>query len=412
MDKKTVRDLAVKGRRVLVRVDFNVPIADGAITDDTRMRAALPTIRYLREQGARVLLASHLGRPKGKPVAEFSLRPVRDHLETLLGERVAWIEQPLEAEAELTVNRLGEGQVALLENVRFYPGEEKNDPELAHAFARLADVYVNDAFGAAHRAHASTEGVAHVIPGVAGFLMERELAVLGAALSAPERPFTAIIGGAKVSDKIKVIEHLLTKVDRLIIGGGMANTFLLGLGKKIGRSLVEADLAEVAKGLVESAKASGKELLLPVDVMAAPEFKNDASVRIAGVNDIADGEMALDIGPETSRLYAAAIADSRTVLWNGPMGVFEMPTFAAGTNAVARAVAEVCGTTIIGGGDSVAAVEQAGLARRMTHISTGGGASLEFLEGRKLPGVEALQPLDGGTDDDEDKVTGGQLENA
>jgi phosphoglycerate kinase len=391
VDKKTVRDVLVKGKRVLVRVDFNVPLSEGNITDDTRIRAALPTIHYLQEQGARVVLASHLGRPKGKPDSAFSLRPVREHLEKLLAAPVGFIEHPLDDEALQAVEQMADGDVTLLENVRFFPGEEKNDPELAKALARLADIYVNDAFGAAHRGHASTEGVAHVIPGVAGLLMEKELAVLGAALTAPERPFTAIIGGAKVSDKIKVIEHLLTKVDRLIIGGGMANTFLLGLGEKVGRSLVEADLQGEAKRLIDNAAANGKALLLPVDVVTAKEFKNDAPARICGMDDIADDEMALDIGPATSMKYAAAIADSRTVLWNGPMGVFEMDAFAAGTNAVARAVAEVQGTTIIGGGDSVAAVEKAGLANRMSHISTGGGASLEFLEGRKLPGVEALQ---------------------
>ncbi len=391
MNKKTVRDVDVKGKRVFVRVDFNVPLAEGKITDDTRIRAALPTIHYLKEQGARVILASHLGRPKGKPDPAFSLLPVRDHLEHLLNDPVVFIEHPLEDDALHAVENMKDGQVALLENVRYFPGEEKNDPELAKQFARLAEIYVNDAFGAAHRAHASTEGVAHILPGVAGFLMEKELAALGVALSDPERPFTAIIGGAKVSDKIKVIENLLTKVDRLIIGGGMANTFLLGQGKKVGRSLVEADLTEEAKRLVEEAKANGKALLLPVDVVVAKEFKNDADSRISTIDDIGDDEMALDIGPDTAKHYALAIADSKTVLWNGPMGVFEMESFASGTNAVARAVAEVHGTTIIGGGDSVAAVEKAGLAEKMSHISTGGGASLEFLEGRKLPGVEALQ---------------------
>lgn len=393
MDKKTVRDVDVKGKRVFVRVDFNVPLAEGRITDDTRIRAALPTIRYLREQGARVILASHLGRPKGKVKPEFSLLPVREHLATLLGTPVAFIEDPLAEAALSAVNQLTDGEVALLENTRFFPGEEKNDAELAKQFARLADLYVNDAFGAAHRAHSSTEGIAHELPGVAGFLMEKELAVLGAALAAPARPFTAIIGGAKVSDKIKVIENLLTKVDRLLIGGGMANTFLLGQGNAVGKSLVEADLTEEAKRLVELAQAEGKELLLPVDVVLAKEFRNDAESRVAAVNGIGEEEMALDIGPETIRNYRAAIADARTVLWNGPMGVFEMDAFAIGTNAIAAATAQVDGTTIIGGGDSVAAVEKAGLAERMTHISTGGGASLEFLEGRKLPGVEALQPV-------------------
>jgi len=387
----TVKDIAVQGKRVLVRVDFNVPMENGVITDDTRIRAALPTIQYLRGQGARIILASHLGRPKGERAPELSLRPVSVRLAQLLHAPVAFSEDVVGTEALAHTLALGAGDVLLLENVRYDKGEEKNDPQLAAAFAQLADVYVNDAFGAAHRAHATTEGVAHLLPSAAGLLMERELRVMGDALAAPERPFAAIIGGAKVSDKIRVIENLLTKVDTLLIGGGMANTFLLAQGHRMGKSLVEADKTELARALLEQAATTGKELLLPVDLVAAKRFAADAPARVAALDDLQDDEMALDIGPQTSRLYADAIARSHTIIWNGPMGVFEMERFALGTDAVAQAVAAVQGVTIIGGGDSVAAVEKAGLAERMTHISTGGGASLEFLEGRLLPGVAALQ---------------------
>ncbi len=387
----TVKDIAVQGKRVLVRVDFNVPMENGVITDDTRIRAALPTIQYLRGQGARIILASHLGRPKGERAPELSLRPVGVRLAQLLHAPVAFSEDVVGTEALARTLALGAGDVLLLENVRYDKGEEKNDPQLAAAFAQLADVYVNDAFGAAHRAHATTEGVAHLLPSAAGLLMERELRVMGDALAAPERPFAAIIGGAKVSDKIRVIENLLTKVDTLLIGGGMANTFLLAQGHRMGKSLVEADKTELARALLEQAATTGKELLLPVDLVAAKRFAADAPARVAALDDLQDDEMALDIGPQTSRLYADAIARSHTIIWNGPMGVFEMERFALGTDAVAQAVAAVQGVTIIGGGDSVAAVEKAGLAERMTHISTGGGASLEFLEGRLLPGVAALQ---------------------
>ncbi|MHB1684521.1 MAG: phosphoglycerate kinase [Bacilli bacterium] len=392
MGTLTVKDIAVQGKRVLVRVDFNVPMENGVITDDTRIRAALPTIQYLRGQGARIILASHLGRPKGERAPELSLRPVGDRLAQLLHAPVAFSEDVVGTEALARTLTLGAGDVLLLENVRYDKGEEKNDPQLAAAFAQLADVYVNDAFGAAHRAHATTEGVAHLLPSAAGLLMERELRVMGDALAAPERPFAAIIGGAKVSDKIRVIENLLTKVDTLLIGGGMANTFLLAQGHRMGKSLVEADKTELARALLEQAARTGKELLLPVDLVAAKRFAADAPARVAALDDLQDDEMALDIGPQTSRLYADAIARSHTIIWNGPMGVFEMERFALGTDAVAQAVAAVQGVTIIGGGDSVAAVEKAGLAERMTHISTGGGASLEFLEGRLLPGVAALQP--------------------
>ncbi|MCY0902043.1 MAG: phosphoglycerate kinase [Firmicutes bacterium] len=391
MDPLTVLDVDVRGKRVFVRVDFNVPLYAGSISDDTRIRAALPTIRYLVEQGARVILASHLGRPKGEPDPALSLSPVRDRLAELLGRDVAFCLESIGEEAVMAVAALADGDVLLLENVRFHRGEEKNDPTLAAQWARMTDVYVNDAFGAAHRAHATTEGLARLVPvAVAGLLMERELSVMGAALEDPHRPFVAIIGGAKVSDKIKVIEHLLAKVDRLLIGGGMANTFLLAQGHDLGKSLVEPDQLEIARALLALARQAHKEVLLPVDVVLASRFAADATVRVAPITGIGAEEMALDIGPASQALYAAAIADARTVIWNGPMGVFEMPAFAAGTAAVAQAVADVAGTTIIGGGDSVAAIEQAGLADRMTHISTGGGASLEFLEGRALPGVEAL----------------------
>lgn len=391
MNKLTIRDVALQGKRVLVRVDFNVPQDGAVITDDTRIRAALPTIRYLHEQGARVILVSHLGRPKGEPNPALSLRPIGERLTALLGFATAFCPESVGPVAQAAVDALANGDVLLLENVRFHKGEEANDPLLAQAFAKLADVYVNDAFGTAHRAHATTEGVARLLPqAVAGLLMERELRVMGAALQDPARPFVAIIGGAKVSDKIKVIEHLLDKVDRLLIGGGMANTFLLAQGYAMGKSLVEGDQVAVAQGLIAKAQASGKDLLLPEDLVVAHQFSPDAAARVASLHDVEDDELALDIGPVTRATYQRALKDARTVIWNGPMGVFEMAAFAAGTLAVAQAMADVQGTTIIGGGDSVAAVEQAGLAERMTHISTGGGASLEFLEGRLLPGVEAL----------------------
>lgn len=392
LDKKTVRDIDVAGRRVFVRADFNVPLDGATITDDTRIRAALPTIRYLIGQGARVILASHLGRPKGEADPALSLRPVAGRLSELLGKTVAFCPDSTGPAAQEAVSQLRDGDILLLENVRFHKGEETNDPELAKQFAILAEIYVNDAFGAAHRAHASTEGMAHLLPAVAGLLMEREIGIMGAALENPEKLFTAIIGGAKVSDKIKVIENLLGKVDHLLIGGGMANTFLLAQGYGMGKSLVERDQLDTARALVAHAARTGTMLLLPKDVVLAKEFSNDSPARTASVEDVQEDEMALDIGPETAGMYGDTIALSKTVIWNGPMGVFEMPNFAAGTRAVAEAMAEVRGTTIVGGGDSVAAVEQAGLADRMTHISTGGGASLEFLEGRPLPGVEALLP--------------------
>ncbi|UOF91253.1 phosphoglycerate kinase [Fodinisporobacter ferrooxydans] len=391
MNKKSVRDIDVQGKRVFVRVDFNVPLENGKITDDTRIQAALPTIQYLQQQGAKVILASHLGRPKGKVDPAFSLQPVAAHLSHLLGQDVTMAEDSVGDTVKHQVNQMKNGDVLLLENVRFHGGEEKNDADLAKSFAELADLYVNDAFGTAHRAHASTAGIAEYLPAVAGFLMEKEISIMGNALSDPERPFTAIIGGAKVSDKITVLENLIEKVDQLIIGGGMANTFLAAQGYQLGKSLVEADKLDLANTLIEKARANNVILFLPEDVVVAKEFKADTEHKIVDIDQIPDDWMALDIGPKTSETYRLAIVRSQTVIWNGPMGVFEMDAFAKGTNEVAQAVAETEGVTIVGGGDSVAAVEKSGLADKMTHISTGGGASLEFLEGKALPGVEALQ---------------------
>ncbi|GMA49972.1 phosphoglycerate kinase [Alicyclobacillus contaminans] len=390
MDKKTIRDVAWQGQRALVRVDFNVPMQDGAITDDTRMRAALPTITYLLDNGAKVVLMSHLGRPKGERTLKYSLAPVAEHLRTLLpGREVRFAEDCIGAPAQTVVSDLPSGAVAVLENLRFHPEEEQNDPHFAEQLSALGDVYVNDAFGAAHRAHASTAGVAKYLPAVAGFLMEKEIDVMGRALESPERPFVAIIGGAKVSDKIQVMENLLPKVDALLIGGGMANTFLAVQGYELGTSLVEESAKELAKRLLSGSYAS--KLKLPTDVVAATAFAKDAEHDVYPVSAIPADRMALDIGPETVKQYQSLIRGANTVIWNGPMGVFEMAPFAKGTFAIAEAMAEVAGTTIVGGGDSVAAVEQSGLAQKMTHVSTGGGASLEFLEGKPLPGVTALQ---------------------
>ncbi|MCL6452150.1 MAG: phosphoglycerate kinase [Alicyclobacillus sp.] len=396
MRRQSLADVDWAGKTALVRVDFNVPMEGDSITDDTRIRAALPTVEYLLGQGAKVILMSHLGRPKGEPNAKYSLRPVADHLQKLLPDRVVrFAEDCVGAGAEAAARALEPGQVLLLENLRFHPEEERNDAGFAQQLAALGDVYVNDAFGTAHRAHASTAGVAAHLPAVAGFLMEKELRVMGDALANPTRPFVAIIGGAKVSDKMGVLKNLLPKVDTLLIGGGMANTFLAAQGYALADSLVEQDTIDLAKGLLEQATRSGCRLLLPVDLVFADRFAPDAPHQVCRLNQLPDHGMALDIGPETAALYGGEIRRAHTVVWNGPMGVFEMPTFAAGTVAVARAVAEVDGVTIVGGGDSVAAVEQAGLADRMTHISTGGGASLEFLEGKRLPGVEALAPKEG-----------------
>ena len=391
MNKKTIEDIDVRGKRVLVRVDFNVPLdKEQNITDDTRIRAALPTIKYLLDNNAKVILMSHLGRPKGEFKPEFSLAPVAKRLEELLNTKVTMAEDVIGESAKAAVDALKEGEVVLMENVRFHKEETKNDPEFAKALASFGEIYVNDAFGTAHRAHASTEGVAKYLPAVAGYLIKKELEVMGKALSNPERPVVAILGGAKVSDKIGVIENLIDKVDTLIIGGGMAYTFFKARGYEIGDSLLEEDKIDLARSLEEKAKAKGVRLLLPIDNVVAKEFKADAEHKVVSSEEIPAGWQGLDIGPKTCELFGEEIKKAKTVVWNGPMGVFEMPAFAKGTEAIARYMAECEGTTIIGGGDSAAAVEQLGYADKMTHISTGGGASLEFLEGKELPGVAAL----------------------
>jgi phosphoglycerate kinase len=391
MNKKSVKDIDLKGKRVFCRVDFNVPMKDGQITDETRIRAALPTIQYLTEQGAKVILASHLGRPKGAVVEEMRLTPVAGRLSELLGKDVKKADEAYGDSVKALVSEMAEGDVLLLENVRFYAGEEKNDPELAKAFAELADVYVNDAFGAAHRAHASTEGIAHHLPAVSGLLMEKELDVLGKALSKPERPFTAIIGGAKVKDKIGVIDNLLDKVDNLIIGGGLAYTFIKAQGHEIGKSLLEADKMDLALSFIKKAEEKGVKFYMPVDAIVADDFSDSANKKAVGIDEIPADWEALDIGPKTAELYSNVIKESKLVIWNGPMGVFELDSFANGTKAVAEALAASEGTySVIGGGDSAAAVEKFNLADKMSHISTGGGASLEFMEGKVLPGVVAL----------------------
>jgi phosphoglycerate kinase len=394
MAKLSVRDLDLKGKRVFIRVDFNVPLKEGRITDDTRIQASLPTITLALKQGATVVLASHLGRPKGKVNPQMSLRPVADRLADLLNVPVTFSEDCVGAEAMRAIEgvKASGGGVVLLENLRFHAEEEKNDPQFAKALAALADEYVNDAFGAAHRAHASVEGITHFVPrAAAGLLMEQELKYLGHALESPERPFVAILGGAKVSDKIDVIENLLGKVNRLIIGGAMAYTFLKSHGVPIGRSLVEDDKLEAAKAIEGDAAKRGVTLLLPVDHIVTDRIEAGTAHEVLAVTDAQIGNrFGVDIGPATIKACEAAIADARTVVWNGPMGVFEIEAFATGTNAVARAVAGVKGTTIVGGGDSIAAVKKAGMADKITHISTGGGASLEFLGGKTLPGVAAL----------------------
>jgi len=390
---RTVNDLDVSGRRVFVRVDFNVPIKNGTITDDTRIRASLPTIQLLLDRGATVILASHLGRPKGKPSAEFSLRPVAERLSHLLGRPVRFAEDSVGDTARAAVDAAGKGGVVLLENLRFHSEEEKNDPAFAGQLAALADVYVNDAFGSAHRAHASTEGIVHhVKEAAAGLLMGKEVEYLGRVLESPERPFVAVLGGAKVSDKLEVIENLISKVDALLIGGAMAYTFLKARGVAVGKSLVEEDLLDTARDVERRAKERGLRLELPVDHVVAPKLEAGAPAETLAVGDGAIGErMGLDIGPKTIETYRSVIATAKTVIWNGPMGVTEIEAFAGGTREIARALGELDGTTIVGGGDSGAALEQAGLADKIDHISTGGGASLEFLEGRDLPGVAALQ---------------------
>lgn len=390
MNKKSVRDVEVTGKRVFVRVDFNVPMQDGKITDDTRIRETLPTIKYLIENGAKVILASHMGRPKGEVNESMRLTPAAERLSELLGKPVAKANEAIGEEAKAKVAALNNGDVLVLENVRFYPGEEKNDPELAKQFAELADLFVNDAFGAAHRAHASTEGIAHHLPAVSGLLMEKELSVLGKALSQPDRPFTAIIGGSKVKDKIDVIDNLLNIADNVLIGGGLAYTFYKAQGHEIGLSLCDDSKLDVALGFIEKAKKLGKNFVLPVDCVIADDFSATANHREVDIDSIPSDWEGVDIGPKTREIYADIIKNSKLVVWNGPMGVFEIDIFANGTKAVAQACATTDAYTVIGGGDSAAAAEKFNLASEMDHISTGGGASLEFMEGKALPGVVAL----------------------
>ncbi|HQD20317.1 MAG TPA: phosphoglycerate kinase [Bacillota bacterium] len=391
MECKSIKSAAIKGKRVLLRVDFNVPMSAGEVTDDTRIRAALPTIKHLRGQGARLILVSHLGRPKGTVKDELRLDPVARQLEKLLGAPVAKVDTAIGEEAQQAVSALKDGDVLLLENIRFYPGEEKNEPAFARELAQLADIFVNDAFGTAHRAHASTAGVADYLPAYAGLLMEREIQMLGQVLTAPRRPFVAIIGGAKVSDKIGVIRNLLAKVDTLLIGGGMANTFLAAKGFDLGESKVEEDKLDLARELLAEAKERGVQLLLPADVVVADAFSADAGQQIVKAElGVPKGWMALDIGPLARQQFAEAISKAATVVWNGPMGVFEFDAFATGTAAIAEAIADSKAFSVVGGGDSAAALEKLGKADAIDHISTGGGASLEFLEGKTLPGIAIL----------------------
>lgn len=389
--KKTVRDIDVHGKRVLVRVDFNVPMdKEKNITDDTRIKAALPTIEYLINNGAKVILTSHLGRPKGKFNPEYSLKPVAKRLSELINKPVIMAEDVIGDDAKSKAHALRNGEVLLLENVRFHAEEEKNDSQFSKELASLAEIFVNDAFGTAHRAHASTAGVADYLPAVSGFLIEKELTFMGGALENPKRPFVAILGGAKVSDKIGVITNLLDKVDSLLIGGGMAYTFIKSQGHEIGKSLLEEDKLKLAKDLIEIAKQKGVNLMLPVDTVISAELKSGVLYEIVDIDKMPADQIGVDIGPKTVKAYSDVIRQAMTVVWNGPMGVFEIPEFAKGTEAIAKAMSECKGTTIVGGGDSAAAVEQLGYADKVSHISTGGGASLEFLEGKVLPGIDVL----------------------
>lgn len=387
-NKKTIRDIDVAGKRVLVRVDYNVPVKDGKVTDDTRITASLPTLEYLLDKGAALILCSHLGRPKDGPDPAYSMEPVAAHLSKVMNRPVQFCPEVVGEKAQAMASALKSGDILVIENTRFIKGETKNDAGLSQKLSDLAEVYVNDAFGSAHRAHSSTEGVAHILPGVAGFLMEKEIRYLGAAIANPETPFVAILGGAKIVDKIGVIRNLLVKADKVLIGGGMANTFFKAQGLEVGDSLVDADALDTAKEILASA---GDKLMLPSDVVVADAFDNAANKKTVAVDGVETGWLILDIGPKTAEAYSAVIKAAGTVVWNGPMGVFEMPSFAVGTMKVAEAVAASKGTTIIGGGDSVAAVNHSGVADQVTHISTGGGASLEMLEGLVLPGLAILQ---------------------
>jgi phosphoglycerate kinase len=406
VDKKSIRDVEVDGRRVFVRADLNVPLEDGRITDDTRIRASLPTLVNLLERGASVVLASHLGRPKGKVNDALRLRPVADRLSQLLGRPVRMTGDALGPGVQVAVDKLRPGDLLLLENLRFHAAEEANDPEFAKALAVLADLYVNDAFGAAHRAHASTEGITHDLPAVAGLLMEREVDALSRLLKRPARPFHAVIGGAKVSGKLEVLEALLTRCQAVLVGGGMANTFLAARGYAMGKSLVEDDQLENAERILSEARRKRVRLMLPTDAVIAPQIHHRARTQVVSIDAVPKDQMVVDIGPKTIAEFTGHLAKAKTIFWNGPMGVFEMPQMADGTNAMAKFLAKRTRAgviTIVGGGDSVAAVEQLGLAERMTHVSTGGGASLEFLEGKTLPGVEALLPADAEIDLDTEK---------